>query len=83
MQPPGLFPHPNQLARKYPYFLGGLFGLGGIPLRTLVGADYEGSRFVLGGLQTSYLAVQRADILTDEGVAFPFLVLSVGYQIVE
>jgi hypothetical protein len=55
--------------------LGGLLGLRGITLGTLIGSDYEGFGLVLDNFEVSDVAVELAGVLSDELIAFSDLLL--------
>ncbi len=66
-------PRPYELSGVYPDIFLGLLGLSGIPLSSSVGRDNVALGLVLGDFHAGNVAVQLADILADQLIAFAHL----------
>lgn len=68
-----LFPYADELTGEDAHVLVCLLSLGWISLRAFGGLEDEGFGFSVGGFEHLDVAVELADVLADEGVAFSFL----------
>jgi hypothetical protein len=68
-----LFPYANELSSEYPYFLIGLLGHGGVALCALRRLEDKVPGLLLGHLKPLDIAIQLADVLSYEGIAFALL----------